>query len=95
VNIQIHALRIAFLLLEFPNIKKGITKLCRQQEQVIQHHENINVRNIGQDEARHKIISLKLGGGQHMSVQVIKLVLKPELPLIGHILLYEPGLKEA
>jgi hypothetical protein len=30
-----------------------------------------------------------------MTVQVIKLVLQAELPLIGHNLLYEPGLKEA
>jgi hypothetical protein len=30
----------------------SITKLCRQQAQVIQHHENINVRNIGQGEAQ-------------------------------------------
>jgi hypothetical protein len=36
-----------------------ITKLCRQQAQVIQNHENIHVRNIGQGEAR-----LKLGGVQ-------------------------------
>jgi hypothetical protein len=37
-----------------------ITKLCRQQAQVIQHHENI-----GHGEARHrKYKRLKLGGGQ-------------------------------
>jgi hypothetical protein len=30
-----------------------------------------------------------------MTVLVIKLMLQPELPLIGHNLLYEPGLKEA
>jgi hypothetical protein len=28
-----------------------ITKLCTQQAQVIQHHENTHVRNIGQSEA--------------------------------------------
>jgi hypothetical protein len=28
-----------------------ITKLCRQQAEVIQNHENANVRNIGQSEA--------------------------------------------
>jgi hypothetical protein len=38
---------------------------------------------------------LNLAVVRHMTVQVIKLVLQPELPLIGHNLLYEPGLKEA
>jgi hypothetical protein len=42
-----------------------ITKLCRQQAEAIQNHENANVRNIGQGEARHrKHKMLKLGGGQ-------------------------------
>jgi hypothetical protein len=42
-----------------------ITKLCRQQAQVIQNHENIHVRIIGQGEARHrKYKRLKLGVGQ-------------------------------
>jgi hypothetical protein len=40
-------------------------KLSRQQAEVIQNHENANVRNIGQCEAWHrKYNSLKLGGGQ-------------------------------
>jgi hypothetical protein len=39
--------------------------LCRQQAEVIQNHDNENVRNIGQGEARHrKYKRLKLGGGQ-------------------------------
>jgi hypothetical protein len=42
-----------------------ITKLCRQQAKVIQNHDNENVRNIGQGEARNtKYKRLKLGGGQ-------------------------------
>jgi hypothetical protein len=42
-----------------------ITKLCKQQAKIIQHHENIHVRNIWQGEARHKKYKrLKLGGGQ-------------------------------
>jgi hypothetical protein len=42
-----------------------ITKLCRQQAEVIQYHDNENVRTIGQGEARHrKYKRLKLGGGQ-------------------------------
>jgi hypothetical protein len=41
-----------------------ITKSCRQQAEVIQNHENENVRYIGQGEARHrKYKKLKLGGG--------------------------------
>jgi hypothetical protein len=42
-----------------------ITKLCRQQAEVIQNRETANVRNIGQGEPRHrKYKMLKLGGGQ-------------------------------
>jgi hypothetical protein len=42
-----------------------ITKLCRQQAEVIQNHENVNVRNIGQGEPRHrKYKRLKLRGDQ-------------------------------
>jgi hypothetical protein len=48
-----------------PYIYDYITKLSRQQAEVIQNHENVNVRNIGQGEARHrKYKRLKLGGGQ-------------------------------
>jgi hypothetical protein len=42
-----------------------MTKLSRQQAEVIQNHKNTNVCNIGQGEARHrKFKRLKLGGGQ-------------------------------
>jgi hypothetical protein len=42
-----------------------ITKLCRQQAEVMLNHDNKNVRNIGQGEARHrKHKRLKPGGGQ-------------------------------
>jgi hypothetical protein len=34
-----------------PNIYDYITKLCKQQAEVIQNHENVNVRNIGQEKA--------------------------------------------
>jgi hypothetical protein len=48
-----------------PYIYDYITKLCRQQAEVIQNYENVNVRNIGQGEAWHrKYKRLKLGGGQ-------------------------------
>jgi hypothetical protein len=42
-----------------------IRKLCRQQAEVLQNHENANVRNIEEGELRHrKYKRLKLGGGQ-------------------------------
>jgi hypothetical protein len=42
-----------------------VTKLYRQQAEVIQNHENANVRNIGQSKPRlRKYKWLKLGGGQ-------------------------------
>jgi hypothetical protein len=42
-----------------------MTKLCRQQAEVILNHDNKNVRYIGQGETRHKNYKrLKLGGGQ-------------------------------
>jgi hypothetical protein len=43
-----------------------IMKLCRQQAEVIQNHDNENVSNIGQGKAPHrKYKRFKLGGG-HM-----------------------------
>jgi SET domain-containing protein len=40
-------------------------KLCRQQAEVIQNHENANVRDIGKVEERHrKYKILKRGGHQ-------------------------------
>jgi hypothetical protein len=42
-----------------------ITKLCRQQAELVLNHHNENVRNIGQGEARRrKYKRLMLGGGQ-------------------------------
>jgi hypothetical protein len=50
---------------ELSYIYDYITKLCRQQAEVIQNRENENVRNIGQGEPRHrKYKRLKFGGGQ-------------------------------
>jgi hypothetical protein len=41
------------------------TKLCRQQAEVIQNHENEHVRSIGKGEARHrKYKGPKLDGNQ-------------------------------
>jgi hypothetical protein len=50
-----------------PYIYDYIIRLCRQQAEVIQNHENEHVRFIGQGEATHtsrKYKRLKLGGGQ-------------------------------
>jgi hypothetical protein len=42
-------------------------KICRQQAEVIQNHENEHVRSIGLCEARYKKYKrLKLGGGQSL-----------------------------
>jgi hypothetical protein len=61
-NEVVHELHKA---LSIPFSYDYITKLSRQQAEVIQNHENINVRNIGQGEARHrKYKRLKLGGDQ-------------------------------
>jgi hypothetical protein len=55
-------LHTAFILLY---IYDYMTKLCRQQAEVVQNHENEHVRGIGQGEVRHrKYARLKLGGGQ-------------------------------
>jgi hypothetical protein len=39
---------------KIPYVYDFITKLCRQQAEVIQNHDNENVRNIGQGEAQHR-----------------------------------------
>jgi hypothetical protein len=53
------------IFFQIPFVYDFITKLCKHQAKVIQHHEHIHVRNIGQGEARHrKYKTLKLGGGQ-------------------------------
>jgi hypothetical protein len=49
---------------QIPYVYDYITKSCRQQAEVIQNHENENVRYIGQGEARdRKYTRFKLGGG--------------------------------
>jgi hypothetical protein len=56
-----------------PHIYDYITKLCRQQAEVIQNHDNANVRNIWQGEAqygKHKRLKLK-----RTTVQVSRLLL--------------------
>jgi hypothetical protein len=59
---MVYDLHVVFKL---PYIYDYITKLCRQQTEVIQNPENANVRNFGQGEPRHrKYKRLKLGGRQ-------------------------------
>jgi hypothetical protein len=59
---SVRELHVAF---EIPYVYDFITKLCRQQAEVIQNYVNPNVRNIGQGEAQHrKYKRLKLGDGQ-------------------------------
>jgi hypothetical protein len=58
---SVRDLHVAF---KIPYVYNYIPKLCSQQAEVIQNHDNENVRNIGQGEARHrKYKRLKLGGG--------------------------------
>jgi hypothetical protein len=55
-------LHVAF---KIPYVYYLITKLCRQQAEVIQNIHNPNVRGKGQGEVQHrKFNKLKLGGGQ-------------------------------
>jgi hypothetical protein len=50
---------------QIPFVYDYITKLCRQQAEVIQNHDNENACTIGQGEARHRKYKwLKLGGSQ-------------------------------
>jgi hypothetical protein len=59
------SIRDFHMAFKIPYVYDYITKLCRQQAEVIQNHDNDNVRNIGQGEARHrKYKRLKLVGGQ-------------------------------
>jgi hypothetical protein len=48
---------------QIPYVYDYITKSCRQQAEVVQNHENENVRYTGQGEAQlRKYKRLKLGG---------------------------------
>jgi hypothetical protein len=50
---------------QVPHIYDYVTKLCRQQAEIMQNHENANVDDIGEGEAgRRKYKGLKLHGGQ-------------------------------
>jgi len=59
---SIRELHVAF---KIPYIYSFVTKLCRQQAEVLQNQVNNNVPNIGQGEAQHrKCKRLKLRGGR-------------------------------
>jgi hypothetical protein len=47
------AFKLAYIYI-YIYIHDYITKLCRQHAEVIQNHENANVRNIGIGEPRHR-----------------------------------------
>jgi hypothetical protein len=50
---------------KIPYLYDFVTKLCREQATVILNHENVNIRNISEGEARHgKYKRLRLSGGQ-------------------------------
>jgi hypothetical protein len=61
------------LAFQIPFVYDYITKLCRQQAEAIQNHDNENVRAIGQGEARHR--GLNLAAVKHTTVQVTRLPL--------------------
>jgi hypothetical protein len=59
---SVHNLHIA---LNLPYVYDYITKLCRQQAEVIQNHGSEHIRGIGQGEFRRREYkAFKLGGGQ-------------------------------
>jgi hypothetical protein len=58
-------IREMHMAFQLPYVYDYMTKLCRQQAEVILNHDNENVRYIGQGETRHrKYKRLKLDGGQ-------------------------------
>jgi hypothetical protein len=66
---SVRDMHVAF---QIPYVYDYITKLCRQQAEVIQNHENENVRYIGQGKALHrKYKRLKLGGGHVYDCSIV------------------------
>jgi hypothetical protein len=61
--------REVHMAFQVPYIHDYITKLCRQQAEVIQNHENANVRDIGKGEDRHRKY-LNLAAVKRTTVQV-------------------------
>jgi hypothetical protein len=74
-----------------------ITKLYRQKAEVIQNHDNENVRNIGQGDTRHRMYKrLQLGDG-HVYDRSLCLECRGGFghAMYGIICSTEPGLTEA
>jgi hypothetical protein len=82
-------IRVMYISFKIPYVYDYtcITKLCRQQAIVIQHHENIKVHKLDKAKPEREKKKLNLAVVGHMTIEVIKLVLQPELPLTGHNLL--------
>jgi hypothetical protein len=60
---RLTSVRDLLVAFQIPYVYDYITKLCRQQAEVIRNHDHENVRNIGQGEGRRrKYKRLKLGG---------------------------------
>jgi hypothetical protein len=51
---------------QIPYVYDYITKSCRQQAEVIQNHENENVRYIGQGEAQQRKYKRLKPSGDHV-----------------------------
>jgi hypothetical protein len=61
---------------KLPYVYNYITKLCRQEAEVVQNHENANVRSIEQGERRHRNKrGLNLAAVKHTTVQLTTLLL--------------------
>jgi hypothetical protein len=57
--------RALHLTFQIPYLYDYKTKISRKQAEIIQNHNNVNVRNVCKSEAQHrKYKRLKLGGGQ-------------------------------
>jgi len=57
---------------KIPYLYDYVTHLCRKQSSVIRKHDNVIIRNIDQDEARHtKYNRLKHGGGQAYDLSIV------------------------
>jgi hypothetical protein len=67
-----------------PYIYDYITKLCRKQAEVIQNHENANVRIIGQGGRPNteSIRGLNLAAVKRMTVQVFRLLFQCKLQML-------------
>jgi hypothetical protein len=77
-----------------PYVYDYITKLCRQQAEVIKNYENEHVRSIGQGKDKHKNIrGLNLAAVKLKTVQVTKLPMQHKKKnKIGMICFAKPGL---